>query len=270
MMHVRTATRDDLGQVLAWAAQEGWNPGLDDTAAFHVADPQGFFVGVADDRLVAAISIVNHTADFAFLGLYLVHPLYRGRGFGYALWREAIQHAGARTVGLDGVEAQQANYMRSGFTYAGGTTRYTGLVTAGEVQGIRAVRKEEIPDLIRREADASGVLKPAYLSAWFTDTPHRRTLVHPAGFCTVRKCREGAKIGPLLAEHPEAASQLIHGAAAVFDGSVTLDVPETAESLTRLCNDLALVPGFKTARMYRGTAPSGTGGLYAVASLELG
>ncbi len=55
----RRMTKADLGLVLDWAAAEGWNPGLDDTAPFHAADPDGFFIAVEDEKILAAISVVD-------------------------------------------------------------------------------------------------------------------------------------------------------------------------------------------------------------------
>ena len=108
MTTCRNATLAELDLILEWAASEGWNPGLEDAAAFFAADQRGFFVAVDDqDQPIAAISVVNHTADFAFLGLYIVTPSFRGQGTGLALWNHALAHAGDRTIGLDGVAAQQ-------------------------------------------------------------------------------------------------------------------------------------------------------------------
>ena len=86
MITFRNARPTELVLVLDWAASEGWNPGLDDAAAFFAADPDGFFV--AEDpsgEILAAISVVNHSDDFAFLGLYILRPEYRGQGIGLGL-----------------------------------------------------------------------------------------------------------------------------------------------------------------------------------------
>jgi len=107
MITFHTATVKELGTALDWAAAEGWNPGLEDAEAFFASDPAGFFVARDGDRPIAAISVVNHSETFAFLGLYIVTPSYRGQGIGLRLWNHALAHAGARTIGLDGVEAQQ-------------------------------------------------------------------------------------------------------------------------------------------------------------------
>jgi len=275
MIALRTATVTDLALVLDWAAEEGWNPGLDDAAAFHAADPDGFFVAARDEAPVGAISVVNHTSDFAFLGLYIVKPEFRGQGIGCRLWNHGIAHAGARTIGLDGVPAQQDNYRSSGFEFSSATTRYSGTLAARHASGVRLAEEEDIPGLIALEAARSGAIKPRYLSAWFRATEHRKTLVldseaRDAGFCTVRQCRQGAKIGPLWAPGREIADALLHEAVGVFGGTVSLDVPRCSTGLDRLCLALGLGAGFDTARMYRGPFAPPVSEYFAVTSLELG
>lgn len=276
MITCRTASLEDLQQVLDWAADEGWNPGLDDAVAFLAADPQGFFI--AEDQggaMVAAISVVNHSDDFAFLGLYITRPEHRGKGYGLGLWEHALQHARARTVGLDGVEAQQDNYARSGFAHAGGTTRFSGVVAGAVSDDIRPATPEDSPALVMAEARASGCAKPAYIAPWVTNTPNRMTLVCEdatgiAGFCTLRTCREGSKIGPLVAPDSAMAERMIRHAAGIAQGPVTLDVPASATVLSELCQTLGLEAGFKTARMYRGAFEPVKTPVFAVTSLELG
>ena len=275
MIEMRTAQLADLATVLDWAAAEGWNPGIGDAATFFAADAEGFFVATDSGVPVAAISVVNHNDTFAFLGLYIVQPAYRGRGIGLNLWNHALAHAGTRTVGLDGVPDQQANYAASGFAHAGGTTRFAGTVAAETSPLIRLATPADRTALIAAEAAASGTEKPAYLTAWYTSSDLRQTLVLEraekiASHCTVRKCRAGAKIGPLLARDATDAEALIKHAAGLYDGEVIIDVPATSAGLTDLCERLSLTPGFETARMYRGPFTGGTDAFFAVTSLELG
>ena len=270
MTRFRTAKRDELDRILDWAAAEGWNPGLGDAAAFWAADPEGFFIALDGDQPVAAISVVNHSDTFAFLGLYIVTPPYRGRGIGYGLWQDALAHAGNRTIGLDGVPEQQANYEVSGFRQAGGTTRYSAKVAAQASTKIRLATKADIPALNAKEAAATGIEKHSYLSTWFTNTKDRKTIVADHGFCTIRQCKDGAKIGPLLASDPQTAHQLIQHAASLFGPMVTVDVPNASTQLSTLAEDLGMEAGFQTARMYLGKAPVQIAKLFAVTSLELG
>src|SRR5438270_5682326 len=115
---IRQLTRAELGLALDWAAAEGWNPGLGDADCFLQADEGGFLGSFLAGRLVASISVVAYDPAFAFLGLYIVAPAFRGQGFGFALWKAALARLGTRVVGLDGVVAQQDNYARSGFRLA--------------------------------------------------------------------------------------------------------------------------------------------------------
>ncbi len=278
MTEFRNATQDELAVMLDWAAQEGWNPGLQDAEAFWQADPEGFFVATVEGQLAAAISVVNHTDAFAFLGLYIAHPAFRGQGIGLGLWQHALGHAGARVVGLDGVPDQQANYAASGFELVNATTRFSGPVAAAAAEAVRLAEPGEVEALIDMEAMASGVRKPTYLRAWFAPADSRKTWVVRseagiAGFCTARRCREGVKIGPLCAGTTEVAATLLSHVAAAMGGPVTLDVPDTAAPMKAMCQALGLTPGFATARMYRGTpVPEGhlPGGFFAVSTLELG
>ena len=87
---------------------------------------------------------------------------------------------------------------------------------------------------------------------------------------TVRQCREGAKIGPLIAEDEGMAHDLIAAAATVVPGPFSIDVPDGSPELARICETLGLSVTFETARMYRGAARMPEGGLFAVTTLELG
>jgi ribosomal protein S18 acetylase RimI-like enzyme len=94
-----------------WAAAEGWNPGLYDADCFRAADPDGFLVGLLGDEPVATISVVKYGDSFGFLGFYIVKPAYRGQGYGRQIWDAGLAYLKGRTVGLDGVLAQQGNYQ---------------------------------------------------------------------------------------------------------------------------------------------------------------
>ena len=275
MTRIRNITVQDLEMVLGWAADEGWNPGLDDAQAFMAGDPYGFFMAFDGETPVAAISVVNHSDSFAFLGLYICLPSHRGQGIGYSLWKHALEHAAERTVGLDGVPKQQANYARSGFTLEGETLRFEGSISAIAEPDARSAGDADISSLISLEAESSGWRKANYLSAWFQDSPHRKTIFigapsNPYGCITVRKCRKGAKIGPLIAKDRKTALQLIHHAATIFGSQITIDVPRSSTGLLDLCQELGLASSFSTARMYRGPNTNGSGDFFAVASLELG
>ena len=131
--HIRAMRPDDMALAADWAAAEGWNPGDADAVSFATVDPDGFLIGELDGAAAATISCVNYDDRFAFLGFYIVRAgSLRGRGYGLRIWNAAIAHAGTRTVGLDGVVAQQENYKKSGFALAYPDIRYGGTIGAGD------------------------------------------------------------------------------------------------------------------------------------------
>lgn len=271
----RTATAAEVALMLDWAAEEGWNPGLEDAAPFFASDPGGFFVATVDNRPVAAISVVNHSDSFAFLGLYLCRPEYRGRGIGLGLWTHALAHAGERTVGLDGVPAQEANYARSGFVLTGRTRRLLGIVPIAEVR--LPIATEEDGEVIHQlDQAANGFARPNFLKAWTTETATRKTVLlerdgQVSGFATARRCRGAGKVGPIVAPSPEEAFDLtVQAAAAAGTNEIMIDVPDTQAEFEALLGDRGFVEVFATARMYRGTPPTSAKTLRATATLELG
>jgi ribosomal protein S18 acetylase RimI-like enzyme len=126
MIDIRPMTRQELERAIDWAAAEGWNPGLNDANCFHATDPGGFLLGLIDDKPVATISVVKYGDRFGFLGFYIVKPEYRGAGNGLKIWNAGLEYLKGRTIGLDGVVAQQDNYQKSGFTLAYRNVRYQG------------------------------------------------------------------------------------------------------------------------------------------------
>lgn len=276
-MTVRAMTLDELQAVLGWAADEGWNPGLDDAAAFYVADPGGFLIKEAEGTPVAAISVVNHDADFAFLGLYLCKPAFRGQGHGMDVWRAGIAHAGGRCIGLDGVPDQQANYARSGFVKYGSSLRFEGRLDRDPDPRVRPAVPSEVTDMVGRDATASGIKRMAFATAWFSPTPTRTTIVLVEGaqikaFATCRRCRLGSKIGPLYAgSEADALALLASNPFATSSDPVFIDATGHDTALARLLTKHGFEPVFETARMFTGAPPErDTCVFQAIASMELG
>ena len=274
---VTRAGLDDWPVISGWAADEGWNPGTADGPAFFAQDPEGFFLGRIDGAPVSAISVVNYGADYAFLGCYLVRPDLRGHGHGLATWRTALAHAGNRTVGLDGVVAQQDNYRRSGFELAHRTVRFTGTATAAEASAdVRVVREADLADITAYDGACYPADRPRFLAHWLTGPGHRavirRTEGRVTGYGVIRPGHDSLRVGPLFADTAEDAEALFAALTAEAAGSeVAIDVPETNKAGIALAERAGFSPSFETARMYTGPVrPHDQGRVFGVTTLELG
>lgn len=275
-VQIRVATRKDLSTMVEWAAAEGWNPGLDDADAFFAADPAGFFVAERDGVTAACISVVNHSDDFAFLGFYICRPDLRGQGIGFDLWKHALIHAGGRTVGLDGVADQEANYARSGFVRTGASVRMEGSLQPVSHPQLRVADPADRATLLAMDRAANGVDRTAFASVWFDGTENRQTFVLAdglkiIGFATLRRCQRGIKAGPVVAPDVQSALAILRGGLVTLpETPVIIDVPSENRALLDALGALGFVETFATARMYRGPAPERSAALQAIATMELG
>ena len=282
--HIRPMSRIEFDLALDWAALEGWNPGLMDAEPFSSVDPQGLLIGLLDNEPVAVISAVRYDAAFGFLGFYIVHPAYRGKGYGWRIWQAAMAHLGTRHVGLDGVTAQQDNYRRSGFQLAHRNVRYQGVATAAPLQAILPGDTRIIPLSTLPQDELSAFDKPFFpaerpdfLRRWISQ-PQTVALGMVSGqglqgYGVRRSCRTGFKIGPLFANSPELAAALL---AALCEGlppdaPIFLDVPECNPAAVALAEACGMCKVFETARMYTQAAPVlELSGMYGITSFELG
>src|SRR5207244_678760 len=169
-LRIRVMRPDEIALAADWAAAEGWNPGLDDAACFVTVDPDGFFIGELDGAPAATISCVNYDERFAFLGFYIVRPDLRGRGHGLRMWNAAIAHAPGRTIGLDGVVAQQENYRKSGFQLAYANIRYGGTVAAGPAPPARPCSRRCSRRMARAKFFSTSQVSIVKRSRWRTTT----------------------------------------------------------------------------------------------------
>ncbi|KWT91724.1 MULTISPECIES: GNAT family N-acetyltransferase [unclassified Variovorax] len=277
---VRTMRQGEVAIAIEWAAREGWNPGLHDAACFHAADPGGFLLAEYGDEPVGCISAVSYAGRFGFVGLYIVRPEWRGRGIGLRLWTEGMKRLSGQVIGLDGVPAQQDNYRRSGFALAWNNARFAGPAgsaapaPASQIVPLRSV------DLAMLCADDGRVFpapREAFLRCW-RSMPGATGLAwvadgELAGWGLIRRCREGHKIGPLVADAPEIASALYAALSASVPAgdTVYLDVPLPNAAAVALAQAHRLRIVFETARMYAGSPPAcDLQRVYGITSLELG
>ena len=262
-----------------WAAAEGWNPGLYDADCFHAADPNGFLVGLLGDEPVATISVVKYGDSFGFLGFYIVKPEYRGQGYGLQIWNAGLATFKGRTVGLDGVLAQQGNYQKSGFTLAYRNIRYQG--TGGGFfpadQGSSACPRSPFDELCAYDKPFFPDNRQHFLKCWI-DQPQSTALGilrnrKLAGYGVVRVCRSGYKMGPLFADSPQLAEHLFLSLKAhTPDGApIFLDTPEVNSAAVDLAKRHNMIVAFETARMYTGKCPDlPLSRLFGVTTFELG
>lgn len=276
---VRTMTRDEVNIAIDWAAKEGWNPGIGDAECFFRTDPDGFLLGQLNGEPVAAISAITYGRSFGFLGFFIVREEFRGMGLGFHIWNAGLKRLDGRSIGLDGVVAQQDNYKKSGFTLAYRNIRFQGNSgrTKSNREGIRLLSELPFDDVNAYDRSFFPDKRKAFLQCWINqkNCTALGVMEHDqlAGYGVVRSCRYGYKIGPLFADKPDLAEKLFCAlTSAVPEGSpVFLDLPETNHAALEMAGKYKMETVFETARMYKGKAPRlPLNRIFGVTSFELG
>jgi GNAT superfamily N-acetyltransferase len=275
---IRKMEREDVDFAIDLARDEGWNPGIHDAGAFYAQDPEGFLIGEVDGEPVACTSMVHYNDALAFWGLLIVRPEYRGRGYGLAISNAALDHAGNRIIGGDGVVAMQPKYRdRLGFEILYRNIRYRGTGGGEAPDGLIPASRVPFNDLCAYDADVFSVPRPRFLRPWLSQkdslalastTPEGAV----RGYGVIRRCFEGHKIGPIFADTPAIASALLDGLAASVPGEAYFfDAPEPNASALALAGERKMETVFETARIYRGGAPSvPLERVFGVTTFELG
>jgi ribosomal-protein-alanine N-acetyltransferase len=288
---IRPLLSTDIPTVTGWARREGFAPGVGDVAIYRQTDRQGLWVGWLGNEPVGCIAGVRHNASYGFIGLFLVVPPQRGRGYGLQLWRHALQHlAEVPCVGLEAAPDRIDDYAGWGFAPASPTTRWQRLAATGKPAPSPAAPEPPwclleggaIPAAAvqRFDAEREPSPRPHFLRQWLRHPAgtvlalvDRRGVCH--GFGRVRPCLlangDGWRLGPLVAESPAAAVALLEGLLQRHPGTVLIDAPGANAAAAPLLTSLGFAPVSRTLRMYRGVPPAvSLADVYGLACLELG
>ena len=276
---IRPMTRQEIDLAIDWAAAEGWNPGLYDADCFYAADPNGFLIGLLEDEPIATISAVKYGDSFGFIGFYIVKSDYRRQGYGIQLWNAALAYLSGRTIGLDGVVAQQNNYQKSGFTLAYPNIRYQGSGDGSPQPDPEIIELSKIPftELTAYDKPFFPDDRRQFLNCWINQPQTVALGIQQnyslAGYGVIRICRSGYKIGPLFADSPELAERLFLALKANVPQDIPffLDIPSVNSAAVDLVQQHNMTIAFETARMYSGKSPElPINRLFGITTFELG
>jgi GNAT superfamily N-acetyltransferase len=278
---IRTMSFHDVQTTLELAAKEGWNPGRHDAVIFHATDPNGFFGGFLEDRLVSCISAIRYGEHLGMIGLYIVEPEARGKGYGYQLWQAGMAHLSGRIIGGDGVVAMQKSYQKEGAEIAWRNARYEGNVAFGEVNappGVNIVDAKLLPfaDIADYDAKFFPASRDAFLSLWISHAAHISRIAirddQIVGFAVARPSHHGFRVGPFYASDSGIARALLAEISREIPlGPLVIDIPEPNTAAVQLAQSCGMIPSFFTARMYIGdvTHPEFSH-FYGITTYELG
>jgi len=268
------------GELVQMAAREGWNPGIHDAKTFYRVDPNAFLGAFENDQFVGGGAIVQHDSKFGFMGLFIVHPEFRGAGVGRKLWIARRDRLIERldedaSIGMDGVVTMVPFYAKGGFRPYYLSSRYQVRGFDSECSdSIRTLTINDFEEIATLDRSCFPSNRDSYLRAWIEqpDAVVAGIGTELEGYGVLRPCKEGFKIGPLFAASLDAAEELLRFFLSQAKGNlVSIDVPEPNHRAVKLCQSLGMEKVFECQRMYWGTRPEyEVNWIYGLTSFELG
>lgn len=283
-MTIRNLTQSEVRQLVQWADNEGWNPGVDDASLFWNLDSEGYLGIEVENQMIGGGAIIKHNPMFGFMGLFIVDPEFRGKGLGTNLWfarrdrlLDRLDQNG--TIGLDGVDAMVAFYEKGGFKQYTRHRRFE-LTTPpaassipAEVHDLKELEFKEVQKLDRQcfPGDRTG-----YLKSWIHNAGHISLGITDGttvtGFGVMRPCQTGWKIGPLFADDIFIADRLfLEFCQRAKSSPIYLDIPDNNPAAKELCKRHQMEEVFGCERMYLGSVPElANHKVFGITTLEVG
>ena len=269
-------TRDELDIAGTWAQKEGWVTGLHDADSFWAVDPHGFFVAELQNEIVGFISAVAYDKTYGFVGLFIVRADHRGSKVGVHLYETALNYLGNRIIGADGVTKKLKNYAALGFIEQYRIIRHQGIAQSKPFTGVIAAQQISFDQLLSYDQQCSPVPRASMLRNWINQ-PESRTLcsLHNNiinGFGTIRRCSTDYEIGPLFADSPDIAINLINALVEKIVGqNYYIKMPMSNKFASKLIAEYDFKMLFEVGRIYRNGVPAlPLDKIFATTSFEVG
>lgn len=202
------------------------------------------------------MSAVKYGDSCAAIDMFIIEQSFRGKGYGYRMWKEVTEKLANRNICLDSALYKVKMYEKSGFKGLWQTKRFRGiggedgqLKNSGGEQTIRIVSVDDvsIADLTLYDETVFGVSRPEFLKD-FLHQPglsacvalNKNTADEPGaqkilGYGCTRLCHEDdkmtsvtRKIGPLFSESQLIASELFSSLLKKVPAGIPfyVDIPE--------------------------------------------
>lgn len=279
---IQKITQHDLNTLVRWASHEGWNPGKYDADVFWQTDPDGFYGCKVNEELIAGGAIISYDGMFGFMGLFIVHEQYRGKGIGNKLWHKRKNMLIGRlkenaTIGMDGILAMQPYYQKGGFAISFRDERYEfNGRNYSYLKNVSTIKPDDFTQIVEFDKIHFGFQRIKFLQQWL-NIPESKAIKYTdshtiVGYAVIRKAEQGYRIGPLFAQDDKIAEELLKSCLQFAgEDSVYLDIPTNNKCAQNLVEKYEGKYIFECARMYYGAPPEyPINNIYGITSFELG
>lgn len=213
-IRLRLMTSGDVSEGMRLKSIAGWNQTAADWERFLSASPEGCFVAEDTGRIVGTSTTIVYEDRFAWIGMVLVDPAYRGRGIGTRLLEHAIRYLDSRNVPcmkLDATPQGKLLYEKFGFVSEFEIERWM-LKRQRDKKAVQSV-PPEIRDAVRLDREIFGADRGSLLRSLAEEAPNfTRVVRHKADVAGYTFGRSGSladHLGPWMANDGEIAATLL-------------------------------------------------------------
>jgi len=196
----------------------GWNQTEEDWRRFLRSSPEGCFVAEWDGQAVGTVTNIVYGDRFAWIGMVLVDPDFRGRGIGTALLVRAIEYLDSRRIPcmkLDATPQGRPIYESLGFLAEYEIERCALDREAGApVHAPSNGGPAEIENILKFDREVFGADRGLLLESLALEAPEFVLAVRNGsvltGYALGRKGSRADHMGPWAASDPDAAATILN------------------------------------------------------------
>jgi len=256
---IRRMRPEDIPAAMLLKQSAGWNQTEQDWANVLALEPEGCWVYEAEGKVAGSTTVVCYGRDLAWIGMVLVLPECRGRGYARALMEHALgflEQRRVRVVRLDATDMGRPLYAKLGFRDECAIERWAAAAVAARRprQPLCVVALENVARMAALDRRAFGADRSGVIERLLGCFP-AQSLRAQKGFVMARPGSGAHFVGPCVAEEAATARGLIETLLDRLVGrAVFWDLlPENSEAV-RMAGELGFECRRRLARMVLGEA----------------
>lgn len=267
MIFTREMTRADIPSGILLCRHAGWNQVSRDWDIFIQRNPHGCRAAIDEEikMIIGTFATLIYGDRFAWIGMVLVHPLFRRQGIGTQLLRDALSLISeSTTVKLDATPAGREVYRKFDFVDEYGILRMHRPPSLAEIQVnplIRQMQAEDFAHVLKLDLTVFGADRNFILERNFRDCPDYACVIERGGaitgFCMGRPGHHAEQLGPLIAQTKEDAYHLMSFMLGKLGRKpLIVDALQHTPEWTNMLTAMGFVETRSLIRMFRGSNSS--------------
>jgi GNAT superfamily N-acetyltransferase len=208
-------TKSDIPAGMRLKDLAGWNQMPEDWLRFLVASPEGCFAAEYEGRVVGTAATIVYEGRFAWIGMVLVEPEFRGRSIGTRLLEKTIEHldaCGIPTLKLDATPQGKPIYARLGFVSEYEIERWV-LKHAAAKSGLPTSSPTDLDDVLALDGEIFGADRSKLLRSLAAAAPEfviaRRQGGNVTAYAFGRHGSRADHLGPWMAKDEPSAREIL-------------------------------------------------------------